>query len=359
MKKDEMQIQLVSTGAAQAPTFHFQFDCCGRCVCRKIFWWRLDDSTSSGESPDHEKVSSNSGPPEPDRKVTRHTYLLLWESFVLFPVLFSLPFIFFGWRETILLWYVPLLAIIANIFPSGGAPIAGGIVFIPALIMTGVNAKAAVAFSCATQMIGCGVFTPLQWALLDKKSIITEIIAVCVIAGVAGCLLALVVFPLNPDTVEMFFAGFCVLLAIYVVYGLFHDLTTNDGAVEMNYKNVAIYATSSFVGGMVTAWIGIGIEKVLFILLTSYPHKAHIRHSCVTSIGVVGWVSFFAFWFHLFYLNDVPLKIWCCGLPGLVIGSHMGPQINLLIGSKLVMYAFVLMLLFNSFWIFRKNLVQL
>eukprot|EP00640_Fibrocapsa_japonica_P006094 CAMPEP_0113943668 /NCGR_PEP_ID=MMETSP1339-20121228/26962_1 /TAXON_ID=94617 /ORGANISM="Fibrocapsa japonica" /LENGTH=125 /DNA_ID=CAMNT_0000948607 /DNA_START=30 /DNA_END=404 /DNA_ORIENTATION=- /assembly_acc=CAM_ASM_000762 len=82
--------------------------------------------------------------------------VLYWSWFVakaiLLIFLVILPFIFYTPAEIASLWYVPIMGIVAAALPSGGAPIAGGIVFLPVLTINGLSASQAVAFSAATQM---------------------------------------------------------------------------------------------------------------------------------------------------------------------------------------------------------------
>jgi len=271
-----------------------------------------------------------------------------WTQLLILPVLIALPFILFGWREVVNAWFIPPLAIIAAVFPSGGAPIAGGIVFLPMLVRAGVQAKQAVAFSAAVQSFGCGIFAPLNWTSLSPHILIVEILCVSMIPGVLGCVVALIVFPMTSQTIEIFFAFFCIFLAFYVIYGLLHDLTTNNEEVVMTTKDYLLYSCCCFIGGLVTGWIGIGIEKVLFVLLTAHPHHANIKRACITSIAIVGWISLISLVLHLVYLNDVPLVLWCCGIPGVLIGAQLGPKINKLVGSRNIMIMFVLMLLYDS-----------
>lgn len=57
--------------------------------------------------------------------------------------------------------YTPFLAIVAAAIPAAGAPIAGGIIFIPVLQLDSLNLRNAVAFSSATQFLGVGIFAPV------------------------------------------------------------------------------------------------------------------------------------------------------------------------------------------------------
>eukprot|EP00639_Heterosigma_akashiwo_P009269 CAMPEP_0194595526 /NCGR_PEP_ID=MMETSP0292-20121207/25023_1 /TAXON_ID=39354 /ORGANISM="Heterosigma akashiwo, Strain CCMP2393" /LENGTH=314 /DNA_ID=CAMNT_0039455427 /DNA_START=232 /DNA_END=1177 /DNA_ORIENTATION=- len=244
-------------------------------------------------------------------------------TYPIFAFLCLLPLICgYSVKDMAAAWYCPVFSIIAATLPSGGAPVAGGIVLFPALKRAGLQTKQAVAYCAAAQMIGCGVFA---WCRGGAA------------AGAPG--LAQDRAVLRP-----------LLRAPggYVVHGLSHDLTTNNEPVKLSNKTKGMFATASFVGGLITGWIGIGIEKILFVMLTSYPCKTDVKKACLTSISIVGWVSLFATLVHAFILKDVPVLFWLMCLPGGFIGSKIGPKINRKLGPKNIMKVFTVLLLADS-----------
>lgn len=271
-------------------------------------------------------------------------------TYPIFAFLCLLPLICgYSVKDMAAAWYCPVFSIIAATLPSGGAPVAGGIVLFPALKRAGLQTKQAVAYCAAAQMIGCGVFAPLNWAAAaGPRVLLGDVVPWALVPGVIGAVAALLLVPLDSRKIELFFAHFCVLLAGYVVHGLSHDLTTNNEPVKLSNKTKGMLATASFVGGLITGWIGIGIEKILFVMLTSYPCKTDVKKACLTSISIVGWVSLFATLVHAFILKDVPVLFWLMCLPGGFIGSKIGPKINRKLGPKNIMKVFTVLLLADS-----------
>ena len=88
---------------------------------------------------------------------------------IIFVVLCLLPFSIYEWQELITLWPIPTMAVVAASIPASGAPVAGGIVFLPVLHSFGVCPRDAVAFSAATQFFGVGIFAPLNWMAQDAS----------------------------------------------------------------------------------------------------------------------------------------------------------------------------------------------
>ena len=106
-------------------------------------------------------------------------------------------------------------------------------------------------------------------------------------------------------------------------------------------------------GGALTGWIGVSSEKVLFVLLSRYA-TIHLRTATITSITLVGWLSGVALTIHALsprdptaprYIGAIPIGLWIVGLPGILVGSILGPQLNKLVGSRNILLAFALMLL--------------
>jgi hypothetical protein len=123
-------------------------------------------------------------------------------------------------------------------------------------------------------------------------------------------------------------------------------------------KLFTIYAISCFLGGMLCGWIGIGLEKVTFFLLT-YFHKVDVIAAGLSSITMTGWLSFFAFLLHAVctpedegfgphlscglrnefnpgghVFGKVPYELWLSALPGILIGSLIGPIVTAAVGPR-------------------------
>ena len=101
------------------------------------------------------------------------------------------------------------------------------------------------------------------------------------------------------------FSGFCAFLFCYVAYGLVKGHLSGSGKLDASPdgfrftpKTAAIYVPLCLLGGALTGYIGIGIEKVVFCLLT-WHLGMDVRQACLTSITLVGWISAVSLVFHL------------------------------------------------------------
>jgi len=337
-------------------------------------------------------------------------------------------------------WYVPIMGIVGCTIPSGGAPVAGGVVFLPILTMKHIDAHEAVAFAASTQMIGVGIFAPMGWMSRDPSVLMGSFLKPMFPFAFAGLLFSYLVTPLNKsDEVLLAFTIFVMCLAVYITKGLVHnhlDVSHSDdhssekpatgaaqtlpdnrdgqeekkendieaagppteatgllsdknmtagGAIvpkrasRMERRNIKftpkqyiIYATCCFLGGMLCGWIGIGVEKVTFFLLT-YFHDVDVIAAGLSSITMTGWLSFFAFLLHALctpedegigphfscalrnesnpfghVFGKVPYELWLSVIPGILIGSLVGPAVNAAVGPRNIMIVFVIFLLFDA-----------
>lgn len=323
-------------------------------------------------------------------------------------------------------WYVPIMGIIGCTIPSGGAPVAGGVVFLPILTMKHIDAHEAVAFAASTQMIGVGIFAPMGWMSRDPTVLMGSFLKPMFPFALAGLLFSYLVTPLNKsDEVLLAFTLFVMCLAVYITRGLVHNkLDVSQSGDEDTQKTPAgeesgpqtvencvqeekkesdiekagapteatgllsrenkdevvapkqrgtkaerrsivftpklftIYAVCCFLGGMLCGWIGIGVEKVTFFLLT-YFHDVDVIAAGLSSITMTGWLSFFAFLLHALctpedegsgphfscalrdesnplghVFGKVPYELWLSVLPGILIGSLVGPAVNAAVGPR-------------------------
>eukprot|EP01032_Pedospumella_encystans_P009448 gene9448-11117_t len=150
------------------------------------------------------------------------------------PVVWCLLFVLIMDREGLFnFWYMPFLGLFAAVL-CNTVPIGGGVVYVPALSMLGVDIHLGVSFSVAVMTIGNGGLGFLRWLHKDATLIRWESFRYTVLPSSIGTFIAMVFFPpLDVTTVRTLFAYFCLLLACLVlaaVYrgGKIEQLISND-----------------------------------------------------------------------------------------------------------------------------------
>ena len=108
---------------------------------------------------------------------------------------------------------------------------------------------------------------------------------------------------------------------------------------------------------MLTGYIGISAEKVLFVLLTLSDAAPTAMHATVTSITLVGWLSALSLVAHARaptsptdpdYIGAVPYGLCLLALPGVLAGSALGPAVHRRVGARGVLSAFAASLVYET-----------
>jgi len=242
------------------------------------------------------------------------------------------------------LWYMPLLGIMGATV-SMATPAGGGVFYFPALTLLNVSAAEAIAFNYATQTLSMGVFGTLNWIRKSRSSVVFWLCAWVVVWGWVGCGLSLFVFPVTADIVlRILFAVFSLLLMIYVIWGLKGGaLKKQTGEIHMTLNSLVGLALSGIAGGILLGWISVGIDITIFLILSAL-YKVDSRKATVTSILVIGWTSFFPLLYHIIDRKDVPYNLWIMVIGGSLLGARIGPLLNKLLGKKVMLVAFVILL---------------
>ena len=256
-------------------------------------------------------------------------------------------------------WYVPLMAATAASIPSSGAPVAGGIVFVPVLRAHGMAPRDAVAFSALTQLVGCGVLTPLNWLAFDPDVLDHATLRASLPPASAGMLASLTVMRARgchaDHAISLAFSSFCGVLAVYCAWLLCRAPSASappaHPATRVPYP---VFVLACVLGGLLTGYIGVAIEKVLFVLMTM--EGACVRRATLTSITAVGWASALAVAAHALapsdpadpgYIGALPVRVWIVALPGVMFGSILGPHVHRLLGSATILTLFAVYLAFD------------
>ena len=160
-------------------------------------------------------------------------------------------------------------------------PVAGGVIFLPILEYHGLCPRDAVAFTAATQMVGVGIFAPMNWMLTDQSVFILAAIRISILPSTVGLIAAVTYYKINgihaDHIIILTFTFFCTFLVAYILHGLVSSRMKFDvGSNKLNLKwksyrlsdGILPWLICCLFGGLLTGYIGVGIEKLMFTLLT-------------------------------------------------------------------------------------------
>ena len=253
-------------------------------------------------------------------------------------------------------WFMPLLGIVAATIAMS-TPAGGGVVFFPTMVLLGVPPYQAVAFSVGAQSVGMGIFGTFNWIKRDRAAILKPAVLAAALVGGAATLLSLFVFPIaQARPLQLTFSLFGFGLAIYIFYGLRHGLDKETSRFRLGPRMVAALAVAALLGGLLVGYIGVGIDAVLFLVLTSF-FKIDSHEATVTSILAMGFTAMVPFGIHLLVLRDVPISLWLMVLPGILLGARIGPWLNQTLGRRRILIGFSILLLMEFVMTFTKQVI--
>ncbi len=253
-------------------------------------------------------------------------------------------------------WFMPFLGIAAATIAMS-TPAGGGVVFFPTMVLLGVPPYQAVAFSVGAQSVGMGIFGTFNWIKRDRAAILPAAVVATALMGGAATLLSLFVFPIaQARPLQLTFSAFGLGLAIYIFYGLRHGLDKETARFQLGPWMVVALAVVALLGGLLVGYIGVGIDALLFLLLTLF-FKIDSHEATVTSILAMGLTAMVPFAAHLFVLRDVPIYLWLMVLPGILLGARIGPWLNQTLGRRRILIGFSILLLLEFAMTFTKHVV--
>ena len=286
------------------------------------------------------------------------------------PCIWCLLFIvIMDWSSFVSLLYVPVLGVFAACL-ANAVPIGGGVVYVPALYLLGLDVQLGAAFSIATMPIGNGIFGFLRWLIKDKSLIVWKSFLYTVVPSSIGSFIAILLLPeMNDVFIKRLFAVFCSLLCIFVYLSIYRDgldkvisiapesesapLAVGSEPSESivgsyPYEKLAIV---SFLAGLILVpniAIGPGMITYLMLILMKFPPKA----AMVTGVITGGWVCILPFLLHLVVLRDVPLRLWIMVIPGVYFGAMIAPFVHEYLGQNHINKAFAVFLLLTALLFF-------
>ena len=321
------------------------------------------------------KLREEGADEEPAPSHTPMSWTKLGFCSVVLAVLIAIPVSLYPPSELAKFWYGPLMGL-ASTIPSAGAPVAGGIVFFPILMLAGFSPSQAVAYAAATQMIGVGLFVPGSFIVYEAYAVfLHDILFWGTFSGGIGVSLTLFVFEYFFGDPEWYVLLIFTIVVVVLILSVVHDLNNPKGTMRrrpsagswremMNNQEAENVGSNDVVpdnekphvprssilatglaGGIITGFIGIGIEKMLYMLLTMHPERVEVdtTQAGVSCITVVGLVSAIAATYY-FTVGLVPVCLWLVSLPGTWLGSLFGARLADQFGSRNVLVFFVVFL---------------
>lgn len=244
-------------------------------------------------------------------------------------------------------YYMPFLGTIAATV-ANTTPAAAGIVYFPILTRLDIHPVTAVQFSLIIQAYGMGLGT-FRWFLVNKKLFIPNVIVVCLAGGIAGVIISIVFAPIrNPALLTLAFNCIAFIMTQIIFFSILFQYKYPKLNVDLTAGNIAILFGFSLLGGVISGWIGFGIDTMFFFILT-VVFKINPAAAIVTSISLMAVVSLVGTLLNV-ALNEVPLSLWYSAIPGVTVaGLFLAAYLAVKLGAKNVLLLFTFLLTVDFF----------
>lgn len=200
-------------------------------------------------------------------------------------------------------WYFFLLALFGAIVAnSTGA--GGGVVFVPAFTMLGLSAESIVATSFAIQCFGMTAGT-IAWYRHARQQQISEVlvwesytpfILWFSIPSIIGVVIGQSLLdPGSPDEVKGLFKLFSIVFAFSILLTTAYLVKVQHRMLPpilAGYAFKALFVIVGLIGGMITAWLSIGVGELVAVLLILMRYPVRMAVGVAVSVSAVSvWVG--------------------------------------------------------------------
>jgi len=247
-------------------------------------------------------------------------------------------------------YFMPFLGIIAATV-ANTTPAAAGIVYFPILTHLTINPTTAVQFSLIIQAYGMGLGS-FRWFLINRNLFLKSLIPIALVGGITGITLSSLFFPINnPEVLTLIFNFIALLFTQIIFFSILFNHSYPNMKVKLNLINVIFILFCSLLGGMISGWIGFGIDTMFYFILTVI-YRVTPAISIITSIFIMAVVSLTGTILNILF-HQVPFSLWYSAIPGVTIaGLFLAAYFAMKIGAKNVLILFTLFLSFDFFLTF-------
>ncbi len=243
-----------------------------------------------------------------------------------------------------------LAAIIANTTGAGG-----GIVFLPAFITLGLTPTQALATSFAIQCFGMSAGS-IAWLkhTYTQPELAKNFGLVLLLSSLASIFGLLITqwceIPSYID-IQKLFGIFSLIISILIFLKLsLLQASHSTRALNLTPLLLILITLIAFIGGIITAWLSIGVGEILAVLLIMVGFRVHFSIAiavCVSAITVL-----FGTIFHIFESKNIAISILIFAAPGALLGGSISKYLATLINSKALK-------IIIAIWIFFSGLIYL
>ncbi len=225
----------------------------------------------------------------------------------------------------------------ATIANSTGA--GGGIVFLPIFISLGFSPAESLSTSLAIQCFGMssGSLAWVSYKSKEESGFFAQwrnfypMVVMAMLSSCAGIIVAQRILPDPYIDIELLFSIFSFFVGSYILIRTLRVKTELSGReTSLSSHEQFALIIISFVGGVITAWISVGVGELLLIYLIAIGVRLNVAVAvavCVSAVSVLAAIPF--------YMTDqvVSLNVLVFAAPGALIGGFIARHIAVWLGA--------------------------
>lgn len=242
-------------------------------------------------------------------------------------------------------------AIAANSTGAGG-----GIVFVPSFQALGMEVPQVIATSFAIQCFGMSVgsaswlsfFHSKKSTNTEKTGLLYQVLIYSMPFSILGLWLVQYTNIALNLSIPLIFSVFSLIFGFVVLYHrfCFGVKSTHRDATKLSTAEIVLITAVSFVGGIITAWISVGIGEILAVVLMLRGFSVMFAIACGVIVSAVTVIAGLPYYIDLQLINT---DILLFAAPGAMVGGFIARYIAQALGAKKLKLLFALWILSVGF----------
>ena len=214
-------------------------------------------------------------------------------------------------------------AIVANSTGAGG-----GIIFIPFFTSIGITGNEPLGTSILIQCFGmtAGAVSWLTTSLIVRANshhlnqLIVQLLIICGSTSIIGVLCGQYIF-VHADASLMvdLFKAFSIAFGFILLVIIFNSHKLKHTQFDLLHADIVLLVITSFLGGLITAWISVGIGEIVAIVLILRRYPTMIAIATGVTVSAISVLT--AAYHHIVIIDSVNWSIIQFAVPGAILGG--------------------------------------
>ncbi len=244
-------------------------------------------------------------------------------------------------------------AIVANSTGAGG-----GIIFIPFFTALGMAGSETLGTSILIQCFGMTAGT-ISWLTtshivktnsLHLNRLIVQLLIICGSASIIGVLFGQYFLVLeDPTLLLIVFRVFSVVFGLVLIGIVFFSHKQVHTHFDLSKNDIVLLAFVGFTGGLITAWISVGVGEVIAIVLILRRYPTMVAISMGVAMSAVSVLT--AAYHHIYIIESVNWSVIMFAVPGAILGGTFAYMLSEQLGPMRLKVFFSVWIIITGFLI--------